>query len=48
MLDEHGETLARAHREAMERPVEEAASPFPLLDLRQGFHDAMYARLFLS
>lgn len=48
LLDEHGGLLSRAHQEAMKRPLEDAAASFPLLDLRQGFHDAMYARLFLS
>ncbi|MCU0656535.1 MAG: hypothetical protein MUF64_15180 [Polyangiaceae bacterium] len=48
LLDEHGEELARAHEDAMGRGPEEAASTFPLLELRQAFHDAMYARLFLS
>lgn len=48
MLDEHGGVVQRAHAEAMACSLESAAVPFPLLDLRQNFHDALYARLFLS
>jgi urease accessory protein len=48
LLDQHAPTLTRAHAEALACPLDQAAMPFPLLDLRQGFHDALYARLFLS
>lgn len=47
-LDALAPTLDQAHREALACPADQAAMPFPLLELRQGFHDSLYARLFLS
>lgn len=47
-LDALAPTLALALAEAQRCPLDEAAMPFPLLELRQGLHDTLYARLFLS
>jgi urease accessory protein len=48
LLDGLGTSLAESARAARSRPLSEAASTSPLLELRAGLHDSLYARLFLS
>lgn len=48
MLDALSEPLRRACAEALQRDLTETATRSPLLELRAGLHDALYARLFLS
>lgn len=48
MLDGLGESISSSAAAARSRPLSEAASTSPLLELRASLHDALYSRLFLS